>query len=204
MDALTAAPAPTRRQPCMEDLVGAEGWARLDPHVRARVARGRADYVGEGEFHANWWGSLCARLGLLLGRPLPVGAGACAMHIKVRPEKQSKGGGERWLRVCEFPGQAERVTSIKRFGAGPWLEETAGPLIMRLCVFEEAGALVFLCIGFRLRLFRRDLPWPLALSPGRIRVEHIDHGDGRFAFTLQARHPWFGLSFDQHCVMRDA
>jgi hypothetical protein len=202
MLARTQTPTPTK--PSLENLVGPEGWARLAPQVRARFARGRADYVGEGCFKANFWGRLCARAGILFGRPLPVRTGACALHIKVRPENLRKGGGERWLRACDFAGHVELVTSIKRFGAGSWLEETAGHLIMRLRVFEQDGALVFLCTGFRLRLFGHDLPWPFLLGPGRIRVEHIDHGDGRFTFTLIARHPWFGTSFDQFCTMRDA
>lgn len=48
-----------------------------------------------------------------------------------------------------------------------------------------------------------EIPLPLELTPGRIRVEHHDYGDGRFAFTLEARHPWFGVTFRQSCELHD-
>jgi hypothetical protein len=44
---------------------------------------------------------------------------------------------------------------------------------------------------------------PTIFTPGRIRVEHHDLGGGRFLFTLDARHPWFGRTFHQRCEMRD-
>jgi hypothetical protein len=186
----------------LERLVGAEAWARLPRAVRERfgAAAREAEYVGEGEFRANALGRFFAWIGSFVGRPLPLSTGPARILILVAPSAE----GEMWRRLYSFPGRAELVRSIKRAGAGPWLEEGAGPLAMRLAVSEERGALVFDCIDFRLRFCGLDIALPLALTPGRIRVEHHDLGGGRFAFTLEARHPWFGRTFSQRCVMRDS
>lgn len=111
--------------------------------------------------------------------------------------------GEAWTRIYCFEGGEEIVRSVKHAGRGPWLEERAGPPIMRLAVFEERGALVFECIDFLLRIGPMEIPLPVELTPGRIRVEHHDYGDGRFAFKLEARHPWFGVTFRQSCELHN-
>jgi Domain of unknown function (DUF4166) len=185
----------------LERLVGAAGWARLPPAIAARFGGACADceFAGAGRFEANWLGRTFAALGFLFGRPLPIRAGAARVFIRVAPTP----AGEEWTRIYCFANGDEIVRSVKHAGAGAWLEERAGPLIMRLAVFEENGALVFECIDFLLRLGFVELPLPLVLTPGRIRVEHHDYGAGRSAFTLEARHPWFGLTFRQHCDLHD-
>lgn len=195
LDLVPAAPSKN-----LEALVGAEGWARLPAAVAARFgACADAEYAGEGEFHANWAGRAFAALGVLFGRPLPLGVGAARVAISVRQTPR----GEVWTRNYDFLGREEVVRSVKHAGRGDWLEERAGPLIMRLAVFEAAGALVFECVDFLLRLGPIEIALPLALTPGRIRVEHHDYGAGRFAFTLEARHPWFGATFRQRCDLHD-
>jgi hypothetical protein len=158
-----------------------------------------AEFAGEGEFEASWVGRIFARLGLLFGRPLPAHVGRARVFIRVRPTP----AGEEWTRIYCFAGGDEIVRSVKHAGRGAWLEERAGPLIMRLRVFEEERALVFDCIDFLLRFGPVETPLPLVLTPGRIRVEHHDYGEGRFAFTLEARHPWFGVTFRQICELHD-
>ena len=200
-DALTRieAPLPAKN---LEALVGAEGWARLPAAVRARFASHvrTADYVGAGTFEATLIGRAFAYLGFLFGRPLPVHTGAANVAIRVRTEAR----GEVWTRTYEFAGGMEVVSSVKHAGAARWLEERAGPLIMRLSVFEESRVLVFDCRDFRLRFGPLEIPVPFVLTPGRIRVEHHDLGGGRFAFTLEARHPWLGTTFRQRCECCEA
>jgi hypothetical protein len=185
----------------IEALVGAAGWSRLPARVRARFASNvsAADFAGTGSFEANGFGRVFAIAGLLFGRPLPLRTGAAAVRIEVRACAR----GEVWTRAYRFANGAEIVSSVKHAGAGRWLEERAGALIMRLSVFEEGGALVFECLDFLLRLGTLEIFVPLVLTPGRIRVEHHDFGAGRFAFTLEARHPWFGLTFSQRCDVTD-
>lgn len=66
-------------------------------------------------------------------------AGVARVFIRVAPSS----AGEASTRIYCFEGGEEIVRSVKHAGRGPWLEERAGPLIMRLRVFEERGALVF-------------------------------------------------------------
>lgn len=185
----------------LERLVGALGWARLPAAVTARFggASVAAEFAGDGRFEANAIGRVFAALGAIFGRPLPLRAGAARVFIRVTPTPR----GEVWTRIYAFENGDEIVRSVKHAGRGDWLEERAGPLIMRLAVFEENHALVFQCIDFRLRFGPIEIPAPLVLTPGRIRVEHHDYGGGRFAFTLEAHHPWFGRTFAQHCDLHD-
>jgi uncharacterized protein DUF4166 len=203
MDAVVRELGPKAEAPSknLERLVGPEGWSRLPRAVVARFggAATSAEFAGEGDFEANAVGRLFACLGVLFGRPLPLGRGKAAVFIRVTPTP----AGEAWSRLYGFDGRDELVRSIKHKGDGDWLEERAGALVMRLKVFEDRGALVFECIDFRLRLGPLELKVPLALTPGRIRVEHHDHGAGRFAFTLEAHHPWFGRTFAQRCDLHD-
>ena len=146
-------------------LVGPAGWARLPAAVRARFGanvRG-ANYDGEGVFDASPLGRAFAILGLAFGRPLPLRTGTARVRIEVRAQAR----GEVWRRVYQFANGVEPVSSIKHAGAGPWLEERAGLLIMRLDVFEEAGALVFECMDFALRLGPASLNSLRALRPLR-------------------------------------
>ncbi len=185
----------------LEALVGAAGWERLPEAVTARFGGAAldAEFAGDGRFEASWVGRWFARLGLLFGRPLPAHVGAARVFIRVRPTP----AGEEWTRIYCFAGGDEIVRSVKHAGRGAWLEERAGPLIMRLKVFEEKSALVFDCIDFLLRFGPLEIPVPPVLTPGRIRVEHHDYGEGRFAFTLEAHHPWFGVTFRQICELHD-
>jgi hypothetical protein len=196
--AARSVPAPSKN---LQALVGAAGWARLPPAAAARFGSRvvDAEFAGEGQFEASWIGRVFAWIGLIFGRPLPVRAGAARVYIRVIPRET----GEEWTRIYGFADGDEIVRSIKHAGCGAWLEERAGPLIMRLAVFEQDRALVFDCIDFLLRFGSIAFPLPLVLTPGRIRVEHHDYGSGRFAFTLEARHPWFGVTFRQVCNLHD-
>jgi Domain of unknown function (DUF4166) len=191
----------TREAETIERRLGAAAWARLPEAVRQRFSGGAQarEYVGDGEFKASFVGRVFALLGLALGRPLPLRTGSARVLIQVT----RSAGGEVWRRAYAFAHGDEIVRSVKQAGNGAWLEERAGPLIMRLRVFEGRGALVFECIDFRLRFAGFEMVLPIWLTPGRIRVEHHDHGGGRFAFTLEALHPWLGVTFAQRCEMRD-
>ncbi len=195
---------PTRQAPKgLAALVGSAGWARLPVRVAERFSGAMsADFEGVGRFESSLVGTAFAFVGLLFGRPLPLSDGAAHVFIRVRP-LAPPGAGEAWVRRYAFAHAAETVCSVKSAGSGAWLEERAGPLVMRLRVFEHRRALVFECIDFRMRIGGFEFALPLVLTPGRIRVEHHDHGAGRFAFTLEARHPWFGLTFRQHCDLQD-
>src|SRR5262245_12971111 len=165
--ALDSSPASGEANPAggpsknLEALVGAAGWTRLPAAVIARFGGAAMDaaFAGAGQFEASWIGRLFARLGFLFGRPLPAHAGPARVFIRVTPTP----AGEVWTRIYCFENGDEIVRSVKHAGRGAWLEERAGPLIMRLNVFEENCALVFDCIDFQLRWGPVHVPVPLVL-----------------------------------------
>src|SRR5262245_43435119 len=122
----------------LEALVGAAGWARLPAAVRARFGNGAraALYKGDGFFERTKLGFLWALAGTLFGRPLPARRGRALVEIRVATDAR----GEVWARCYRFANGAETALSVKHAGNGPWLEERAGALIMRLKVFEENRA----------------------------------------------------------------
>jgi hypothetical protein len=182
--------------------VGLNDWAALPPEVRARFTDRAAvmRFEGTGRFEANAAGRVFAWIGLLFGRPLPLGAGEAAVAVDVRTTPK----GQVWTRRYGFGRGVETVVSAKRLGRGPWLEERAGLLVMRLEVFRDGEILVFESRGFRLRLGPVEVPIPSLLTPGRMRMTHQSRTADSFTFTLEARHPWFGVTFRQVCDVHDA
>lgn len=182
-------------------LLGVRDWAALPPEVRARFTPGAATlrFRGTGRFEANWAGRLFAGLGLLFGRPLPLGVGEAEVEVEVSTGPE----GQTWRRSYGFEQRRETVVSTKHLGRGEWLEERAGVLLMRLKVFRDGPRLAFESLGFRLRLGPLQLPLPELLTPGRMLIVHEAFGPTRFVFTLEARHPWFGLTFRQTCTVED-
>lgn len=192
----TSAPAGGKQH--LAALVG-PAWTSLSPAIQARFAprTTRATFLGEGVFAANLYGRLCALAGVCFGRPLPLRTGLAFVDIEVAPGPR----GETWTRLYRFKNGGEVVASTKH-AAGAWLEERAGPIVMRLRVFVEGDMLVFESVDFRFRALGRDWRIPDVLTPGRLRVTHQGDGDERFIFTLEARHPVFGVTLNQTCHMR--
>lgn len=183
-------------------LVGVKDWVALPPRVRARFDHRAAalSVVGTGWFEANAAGRLFARIGVLFGRPLPcrIGAAEVAVEARTTPE------GQVWTRRYRFARGVETVISTKQLGRGPWLEERAGLLVMRMKIFREGETLAFESFGFLIRLGRFELPIPDLFTPGRMRMTHEASSARAFTFTLEARHPWFGVTFREVCYVEDA
>jgi hypothetical protein len=184
-------------------LLGPVDWAALPPAVRGRfTAHAEAmRFTGTGRFEANLAGRVFAAIGLLFGRPLPLRTGEARVDVEVRDDR----GGQTWARRYGFARGVEAVVSAKHLGrGGAWLEERAGVLVMRLGLRRLGEALLFESQGFRLRLGPIDIPLPDVLTPGRMRMTHEALTAERFVFTLEARHPWFGVTFRQVCEVADA
>lgn len=191
-----------RTQPDFETLLGTDGWLRLAPSIRRRFAvnKTRAHYVGTADLEASRLGRLIAWLVIPFGRPLPTGTGRQDAEIDLHPAR----GGVRWLRhYLRRTLGWECVASTKKIDSEGRLYECAGPLVMRLAVSEQAGAIIFDSDGFFLDIAGLKLPIPDLLTPGRIRVVHEDLGGDRFRFTLDGEHPLFGRTYRQVAVFRD-
>ncbi len=193
-----AAPAP------IEDirfrtLAGAEAWSRLPAAVRARFDRHIGPgatilYAGEVvECRMSRSGRLLCQLVRLVGAPLPLSRDTF-VPAAVSVTEDMASGGQFWTRVYgRRRGFPQVIHSAKRFAGPTGLEEYVGwgvGIALRLEVKDEA--LHFLSDHYFLKLGSARLRLPRWLSPGRMRVSHIDCGHGTFAFVLSLVHPWLG------------
>ena len=208
----TLAPRRTERTerdlPPFAALVERGGWQRLAPAIRERFAvepfPGR-QVVYDGTMHridASPAGMLFAIVCRLIGTPLPPFTGR-NVEADIRLERHDKDG-IVWTRHYRHGDRTIAVRSIKRVAEdGTLLECVGAGFGMRLRVYEEAGALHFLSTRYFCHLAGREVALPDLLTPGPIHVVHTDLGDGRFRFTLTARHPLLGETFSQNGIFHD-
>ncbi|HEX7848990.1 MAG TPA: DUF4166 domain-containing protein [Sphingomonas sp.] len=206
-----AAPAAAEQDSPFVRLLGQEAWLTLPPSVRRRFLRrvtagACVTYVGEvAECRISATGRVLANFARLVGAPLPlhtdIGVPAC-----VSVTEDMAGGGQYWTRQYgRRDGFPQVIHSAKRFAGPTGIEEYLGiGLGIALRLSAEDGALVFrgdhLFIAFGRRLRLRLPRW---LNAGALTVAHVDRGGGRFAFTLDLIHPWFGELIHQVAVFAD-
>jgi Domain of unknown function (DUF4166) len=180
-------------------LAGVEAWNRLPAAVRARFERhigpgATIIYAGEVvECRMSRCGRVLCQLVRLLGAPLPLSSDTF-IPATVSVTEDSASGGQFWTRVYGRRGGFPQVIhSSKRFAGPTGLEEYVGwgvGIALRLEVKDEA--LHFLSDHYFVKLGSARLRLPRWLSPGRMRVSHIDCGHGSFAFVLSLVHPLLG------------
>jgi hypothetical protein len=190
-------------------LLGADAWAALDPAIQRRFSKrlaggGMAVYAGEvAEVKASLAGRCLARLATLIGGPLPLVWIAPTPSVVTVTEADD--GAQIWTRLYARPGGFPQIVhSSKRFIGATGLEEYVGHGVgMALTVAVEDAALIFRSAFYFLALGTRRLRLPRVVSPGRLTVTHRELGGGRFAFTLELRHPLFGPLLRQHAVFKE-
>ena len=180
-------------------LAGVQAWSRLPAAVRARFERHIGPgatilYAGEVvECRMSRCGRLLCQLVRLVGAPLPLSSDTF-VPAAVSVTEDAASGGQFWTRVYgRRRGFPQVIHSSKRFAGPTGLEEYIGGgvgIALRLEV--EDGALHFLSDHYFLKLGPARLRLPRWLSPGRMRVSHIDCGHGSFAFVLSLVHPLLG------------
>jgi hypothetical protein len=191
-------------------LVGEAGWAALPEATRARFGKRVTDcrtilYAGEViECRMSRSGWLLAQLARLIGTPLPTSRDEFVPAV-VSVTEDAAFGGQFWTRVYgRNRGFPQVIHSSKRFCGPTGLEEYVGCGVGIALTVEAAGeALHFLSHHYFIRLFGRRLRVPRWLSPGRLRVSHIDCNHGLFAFVLELRHPLLGELIRQTAMFAD-
>jgi hypothetical protein len=206
---------PAARDPEIGDLrfrtlIGEQAWARLPEATRARFGkriRGNAAIVYAGEvvecrISAAGW--LLAQLGRLIGGPLPLSRDA-DMPACVSVTEDPAFAGQFWTRIYgRRRGFPQVISSSKRFCGPTGLEEqVGGGFGIALNVEVDNDALHFLSDHYFLMVRGRRLRLPEFLSPGALRVSHIDCNNGLFAFVLSLRHPWLGELVHQTAMFRE-
>ena len=210
----TSARAPCERaalqpDPSFRRLLGETQWWSLVPAVRERFSSKPAvgtelRYIGAMEtVRSSRAGWLLAQLFRLIGTPLAPHRGRdvpVTVTLRLAPD----GKGVVWHRLYSFPGRTPvACQSIKEASPQQGLVERVGAGIgMWLRLSAREGALHFESTGYFWRLGRFHLRLPDWLTPGVLRVAHIDEGAGRFRFRIAVEHPRFGELFFQEGSFR--
>ena len=201
---------PRARPHSLRGILGEPAWERLPPAVRQRFAdpARSVDYAGEFAIvRASRVGRILAWACQLIGTPIVPRTGRNVPAIvRVGPCEK----GVNWTREYCWPDRSTCVVrSTKVIGPdGVLVEELPAGLCMELAVHEEAGTLHFVSLRyyFRLQLLGRlgfldaghvKLTLPHWLSPGTTHVEHVDHDDGSFQFTMTVTHQVLGEIYFQ-------
>lgn len=191
-------------------LLGAQAWADLPQAVRARFSKRYApglavSYAGSvSGCRMNRAGWLLAQLARAIGAPLPLDRGG-GMAAVVTVTEHAPSGGQVWTRVyARARGTPQVIHSVKRFAGSTGLEEYLGLGVgIALRVEGAADRIVFVSDHYFWQLGWVRLRLPRWLAPGMLRIEHVDHGRGRFAFVLALTHPLLGELIHQHAEFRD-
>ncbi len=204
-------PAVTEDNPPYRALMGTQAWNALKPAVRRRFAKRLATgqsivYTGQiAETRMNFLGRLLVQASRLIGSPFPLEAEAKGEAAVVALTEDRGNDGQCWTRLYAWrKGFPQIVHSSKRFSGPTGLEEYVGHGVgVALTIHEENGGLRFRSAGYFLTAFGRRLPLPNWLAPGEMVIGHDDLGAGRFTFTLQLTHPWFGALLHQVALFQD-
>lgn len=191
-------------------LIGEAAWARLPAATRARFGKRIAGcasvvYVGEVvECRMSAAGWLLAQWARLIGAPLPLGRDADVPACVTVTEDAARGG-QYWTRMYgRKRGFPQVIRSSKCFAGPTGLEEHVGAGFgIALRAEVEGEALHFVSDHYFWMLRGKRLRIPRWLSPGRLRVSHIDCNHGMFAFVMELEHPWLGRLVRQTAMFRE-
>ena len=201
---------PRGRPHSLRGILGEPAWERLAPAVRQRFAdpAQSVDYAGEFAIvRASRVGRVLAWACQLIGTPIVARTG---LNVPAIVHVGPCDKGVNWRREYCWPDRSTCVVrSTKVIGAdGVLVEELPAGLCMELGVYEEAGTLHFVSVRYYFRLplggllgfpgaCQIKLTLPCWLSPGTTHVEHVDHADGSFQFTMTVTHRILGEIFYQ-------
>lgn len=179
-------------------LLGATAWGRLPRAVQDRFARRLRDglavsYAGlVTECRMSRAGWLLAHLCRLIGAPLPLSRDVGVAAVVTVTE--DGGGGQVWSRMyARHRGFPQVIHSAKRFAGPTGLEEyLGGGFGIALRVSADADGIRFASDHYFLMLGGRRIRLPRWLEPGALTIDHVDRGDGAFAFVLALDHPLCG------------
>jgi hypothetical protein len=191
-------------------LLGTDAWGRLPAAVQVRFAKRMwpgCSVSYEGEIvhcrmaPAGW---LLAQLCRCIGAPLPLSTDTGVAAVATVTE-DGTGGGQVWSRMyARRRGFPQVIHSAKRFSGPTGLEEyLGGGFGIALSVRAGASGIAFLSDHYFLRLGQWRLRLPGWLSPGDLRIDHQDEGDGWFAFSLSLHHAALGELIHQVGRFRD-
>ncbi len=196
--------------PRFRALLNRQDWNALPIQVKRRFSKRLsgttlATYKGiVTELRMSIAGKLLSQVLRLVGAPLPTCADIGVPSL-VCVSEDAKSGGQIWTRIYgKSQGFHQVIQSVKQFSGPTGLDEHIGfGISIALKARVENRALVFTSAAYSLgtKAWRFTLPnW---LSPGKLRVEHRDLGQGKFRFSLSLIHPLLGEMLYQSGIYRD-
>ena len=191
-------------------LLGDGNWDKLPAAVQERFGHRLGGcrtilYSGEiTECGMSRVGRCVAQAARLIGAPLPLSR-ACGVPAAVTVTEDPVTGGQHWLRIYgRARGFPQVICSCKAFSGPTGLEEYIGRGFgIALSVVADESGLHFISDHVFWRAMGRRLRLPHWLSPGDLRVSHIDRGDGSFAFELRLQHRLLGELISQTAIFRE-
>lgn len=186
-------------------------WHRLPLAIRRRFSKrlsGGRTVVYTGtivETEISGAGMILAQLARAIGAPLPISRDIDVPSVVTVTEDVATAG-QIWTRLYarrdRFP---QVIQSSKQFKGASGLEEhVGGGFGMRLGVETGDSAILFRSQDYFWQAFGRQVSLPRWLAPGALTVGHHELGNGRFAFTLDIVHPWFGRLIQQRGIFEEA
>jgi hypothetical protein len=174
-------------------------WAQLPVRIRRRFSKhlaGNKLAVYRGRItimRRNIVGYCLSQLLRVAGSPLPI-CNDVDVPSLVCVSEDTAGGGQIWTRIYgRVSGFPQIISSAKRFSGPTGLEEYIGfGISIALRSSVETDAIVFTSDAYLLKIMSMQLQLPDWLSPGKLRVEHLDLGSGEFKFSLSLKHRLFG------------
>jgi len=188
------------------------GWENVYPPVRARMNKlltspSETVFKGKGVVRCSKIGWCFAQFCRLLGSPLFWKQGNdTALVVKVVP---TPNGLRCWHRSFEFAdGTTQIVKTTKVVDSKLGFLDAVGEqgekmLATKMDVWTKGKSLHFKGTRYFLRLGLFNLPIPNILTPGTLRAEHKDLGNGNFQYILSFKHPIWGETFYQDGIFRE-
>ena len=180
-------------------LFTATQWALLPLAVRTRFSKRishttTVSYSGDViECRISRLGRILANGARLMGAPLPLSNDTGVASTVIVSEDESTGG-QIWTRIYNRRrGFPQVIQSSKRFTGPTGLEEYIGyGFGVALRVRASRQGIDFFSDHYFFEWGNRRLRLPSILSPGSLKITHLDCGETGFMFLLSLTHRWFG------------
>jgi len=188
------------------------GWNNVYPPVKARMDKLLTSptdtvFAGKGCVRRSKIGLIFAYLSKILGTPLVFNQGENVLiTVKVSP---TSNGRRCWNRSFEFSDSSKQIVETTKI-VDPKLgfidavgSEGEKLLATKMKVRTEGKSLFFESTCYLLRFKYFNVVLPSILTPGTLKAEHRDEGNGNFRYILSFEHSIYGETFYQDGIFRE-
>lgn len=192
----------------IRSALGAQ-WSCLSPATQKRFETDPNQPVFyEGmmsEVRCSLLGKVIALVGKCFGSPLiPHSGEHVPIHVMVYKKPDHPDIFKK--RTYDFPAKPPFTVETRMCtdSDGQFIEYAGLGLGMIMGLSAQEGRLYFHGTRYVWDTPLGRIPVPAWMSPGLAQVEHRDHEPGRFRVRIEMRHPWFGVTFVQDGIFKEA